>query len=56
MSEDKHRLKERDHHVFAGALHDHLRKNYQVIGAFGLGVSNGAAKAVGAKHHVGVGE
>src|ERR1700690_408328 len=56
MTKDEHQLEERQHHFFSDMLHQHARKQYDVIGALLFGVGDGAADAIGAEHDVGVGE
>ena len=44
VTEHEHGLEEGDHHVLAGALHDHAWKEHHVIGRFGLGIDQGSAE------------
>ena len=56
VAKREHRLEKSDHHVLAGALHDHLRKQHDVVRSNRLGIVDRAPERVGLEEHVGIGE
>src|SRR5262249_15731039 len=56
MAEDKERLKEGDHHALPHAVHDEIRKQYNVVSAFRTSIRNYAGESIGTEVHIGVGK
>src|SRR5579872_6219142 len=56
MSENKQRLEKGNHHSFTRTMHDHERKQDNMVSMLCFGIGKSTSKGVGTEEHIGIGE